>query len=88
MKNDYKNYDPTDGRTYESQEVREAKAYAEEAKKLVGRTVNGVCVSPDGYWGLVFAEQEGQTGEKLIAWVNRDPEGNGAGFLDIEQGRR
>ena len=67
-----------------------------EYKKLEGYTITGVTTSPvdeeypgeDRFVGLVL-EKELQKyvpnpSDKKIAWVQRDPEGNGRGFLMVE----
>ena len=67
-----------------------------EYKKLEGYTITGVTTSPvdeeypgeDRFVGLVL-EKELQKyvpnpDDKKIAWVQRDPEGNGRGFLMVE----
>ena len=49
--------------------------------QLVGKTVNGVVVdlsNVESCWGLEFTD--GTT-----AWIMRDEEGNGPGFLDIQK---
>ena len=51
--------------------------------QLVGRTVTGLVADPE------FEEDFGEPAYGLkfdngsIAWILRDPEGNGPGFLDI-----
>jgi len=51
--------------------------------QLVGRKVVGLVQSPaqdgdDETYGLLFDD-------KTVAWILRDPEGNGPGFLEIER---
>ena len=53
--------------------------------QLVGKTVNGIChdngadptLGGEKIYGLVFNDE-------TIAWVMRDPEGNGGGHLEIQ----
>ena len=61
-----------------NREQIEAEAYAREYEQLVGKTVKSIVVTKDyDFVGLDF-------GNKLIAWIQCDPEGNGHGFLAIE----
>lgn len=54
-----------------------------EYSKLVGRVCIGVTISADEkFIGLVFAPIKGKL-KKSIAWVQKDEEGNGPGFLAI-----
>lgn len=61
-----------------------------EYKKLVGMKVMGIVVDPgeDGFIPMVFGIQLSGTtkGKKknIIAWILCDPEGNGPGFLSVE----
>ena len=63
-------------------------SFAQEYKKLIGYTVIDVAVDDGEDVLMDFNEpavalvlNDGKT-EKL-AWIMRDPEGNGVGFLDI-----
>jgi len=61
-----------------SREQTEAESYARAYDKLVGKTVKAIVVTKDyDFVGLDF-------GNKLVAWIQCDPEGNGHGFLAIE----
>jgi len=59
-----------------------------EYKKLEGYTITGVTTRPadedypgeDRFVGLVLEKKA----SKKTAWVQRDPEGNGRGFLMVE----
>ena len=60
--------------------------WEEHYGQLVGWTVSGVTnragdpdLFPEGLWGLTLTDGE----QKKVAWVLRDPEGNGGGFLEI-----
>jgi hypothetical protein len=55
--------------------------------ELVGLTITGGAVDESGeYWGFVCkGKRDGKAVEKVV-FVNCDPEGNGPGFLDIEEG--
>lgn len=51
--------------------------------ELVGFKITGGAKDASGeFWG--FTCQKGK--EKKIVWVNCDPEGNGAGFLEVQKG--
>ena len=59
-------------------------AEIDQAKRLVGFTVEGVCHAEDGEsFGLTL--QRGK--QRLTVWVDCDPEGNGPGHLAIEEVR-
>jgi hypothetical protein len=50
--------------------------------KLIGFKIVGACHDENhGYFG--FVAQKGK--KTLRVWVDRDPEGNGAGHLSIEE---
>jgi len=60
----------------------EAEAFAREYRQLIGMTVADVVMTPaSDFVGLVFTCK----GKRKIAWVQCDPEGNGHGFLAIEE---
>ena len=61
-----------------------------ELQKLVGYTVSQIALDYDGdedsldkFYGLVLVKKGDP--QKLIAWIQQDPEGNGPGFLQIEK---
>ena len=55
--------------------------------ELVGLKVTGGAVDESGeYWGLVLEGKKGKKKVKKVAFVLADPEGNGAGFLEINEG--
>jgi hypothetical protein len=61
-------------------------AFAKEYSKLVGYTITDIAVDKDHFedcelCGLVLSKKGKH---KQIAWVLRDPVGNGVGFLEIE----
>lgn len=59
-------------------------AEIDQAKRLVGFIVEGVCHTEDGEsFGLTL--RRGQ--ERMSVWVDCDPEGNGPGHLAIEEVR-
>ena len=59
-----------------------AAAYAlRAAEPLRGATVEAIA-DDDGFLGLVFRCADGQ---QRVAWVQRDPEGNGPGHLCITE---
>ena len=60
-------------------------AEIEQAKHLVGFTVQSVCHTEDGEaFGLTL-----RRGKRLInVWVDCDPEGNGSGHLAVEEVER
>lgn len=55
--------------------------------ELKGLTITGGAVDESGeYWGFVAkGKKDGKPAEKVV-FVNCDPEGNGPGFLEIEEG--
>jgi len=61
---------------------REIDYYTKYLGQLVGCTVTGIAQTPEGeFMGLVFKGGQG----RFIAWIQCDPEGNGAGHLEIEK---
>ena len=61
-------------------------SFAEHYSQLIGYTVTGIAVDDsdkdefgDPWEGLVMEDGK----RKKIVWANRDPEGNGPGFLEI-----
>ncbi|VGO11858.1 hypothetical protein PDESU_00405 [Pontiella desulfatans] len=55
--------------------------------ELVGLTITGGAVDQSGeYWGFVAEGKQGKKTFKKVVFVNCDPEGNGPGFLEIENG--
>ena len=55
--------------------------------ELVGLTIIGGAVDDTGeYWGFVAEGNKGGKSIKKVAFVLCDPEGNGPGFLEIEDG--
>ena len=59
-------------------------AEIEQAKRLVGFTVEGVCHTEDGEsFGLTLRQGK----KRMNVWVDCDPEGNGPGHLAIEEVR-
>ena len=60
--------------------------FVSEYSKLIGKKVKAIAKSPadrymDQAYGLVFEDD-------TVAWIMRDPEGNGPGFLAIEKGEK
>jgi hypothetical protein len=55
--------------------------------ELVGLTITGAAVDSTGeFWGFTAkGKQKGKVVEKVV-FVLCDPEGNGPGFLEIEDG--
>jgi len=52
---------------------------------LVGLTITGAAVDDTGeYWGFTVEGQKGRSNVKKVVFVLQDPEGNGPGFLEIE----
>ena len=55
--------------------------------ELVGLTITGAAVDETGeYWGFVASGKKGTKSIKKVVFVLSDPEGNGPGFLEIENG--
>lgn len=67
--------------------IAESRKYqTEHLGQLAGKTVKGICYAPaddcmEEIYGLEFTDG-------TVAWILRDPEGNGQGHLDIEKGKR
>jgi hypothetical protein len=57
-------------------------AEIEQARRLVGFTVDGVCQTDDGE-SFGFTLRRGK--QVLNVWVDCDPEGNGPGHLAVEE---
>jgi hypothetical protein len=59
-------------------------SFFDEYSKIVGYKIVGIAQDdsdPDDIWeGLVLLKGT----KRKIAWIQRDPEGNGSGFLSIE----
>ena len=59
-------------------------SFLDEYSKIVGYKIVGIAQDdsdPDEIWeGLVLLKGT----KRKIAWIQRDPEGNGSGFLSIE----
>lgn len=52
-----------------------------EIEKLVGYKVTGVCADRGGEsYGIVMEKGK----DKKLCWIDCDPEGNGPGWLEIE----
>jgi hypothetical protein len=55
--------------------------------ELIGLTITGGCVDDTGeFWGFTAEGKRGRKTVKKVAFVLCDPEGNGPGFLEIEEG--
>jgi len=55
--------------------------------ELVGLTIVGGAVDDAGeYWGFVAEGEQGGKIVRKVVFVLCDPEGNGPGFLEIEDG--
>ena len=53
--------------------------------QLTGLTITGGVVDDTGeYWGFCVEGKQGGKAVKKVVFVNCDPEGNGPGFLEIE----
>lgn len=54
-------------------------------EKLIGASIVGTATNGAEYdeycWGLVVEKN----GQKLVCWIDADPEGNGPGFMQIEE---
>jgi hypothetical protein len=61
---------------------KDVEYFAEDAEVLVGGMVVGIIVDTDNeFFGLAVRKND----KKYHVWVLQDPEGNGTGFLDIEE---
>jgi hypothetical protein len=55
--------------------------------ELVGLTITGCAVDDTGeFWGFVAEGKQDKKTVKKVVFVLCDPEGNGPGFLEIEEG--
>ena len=61
-------------------------AAAEHLSQVVGRTVAGIAVDSDSEADFGEPCHGLRFGDGTVAWIMRDAEGNGPGFLDIEPG--
>ena len=61
----------------------------EELEKLVGYQIVGTTVTPgrEFYGFIVQKDPHGEAVDKKTCWVDRDPEGNGPGWIQIEDYR-
>ena len=63
------------------------KFWLEHYGDLVGWTISSVAIAkeadsdifPEGLYGLILKKGN----KKKVAWILRDPEGNGEGFLEV-----
>lgn len=61
---------------------KELKYSADQATKLIGGEIKGVVMDEENcFWGLRIQTNKGN----FVAWVDKDPEGNGPGHLQIEK---
>lgn len=60
---------------------------ADQIKSLVGWQIVDTVVSEDSEsWGFVIQrDPHGKPIQKKVCWVDCDPEGNGPGFIQIEE---
>jgi len=60
---------------------------ADQLKQLVGFQIVDTVVTPDGdsYGFVVQRDPHGKPIERKVCWVDCDPEGNGPGWLQIEE---
>ena len=61
---------------------KETEQILKHLKRLIGKTVNRVAIEAGPHNGTPIHGLEFTDG--TIMWCLRDPEGNGAGYLDIE----
>ena len=61
-------------------------SYKEHAEQLIGFRITGVDVEDCEYGDPFTILKVTRGGEKLNLVVSQDPEGNGGGFLFIEEG--
>jgi hypothetical protein len=55
--------------------------------QLVGLTITGGAVDDTGeFWGFIAEGKQGAKPVKKVVFVLCDPEGNGPGFLEINEG--
>jgi NADPH-dependent glutamate synthase beta subunit-like oxidoreductase len=60
---------------------------ADQLKSLVGYQIVDTVITSDGesYGFVVQKDPHGEPVEKKVCWVDCDPEGNGPGWLQIEE---
>ena len=67
--------------------------YFNHYRRLIGATIRGIvqdtAAAPETTYGLEYERRDHLVGKPLtgIAWILRDPEGNGPGFLEFEEER-
>ena len=62
--------------------MSEVKCFAGELKQLIGGKITDTVVTEDEEsYGFVVEKD----GAKKVCWVDCDPEGNGPGFVSIEE---
>ena len=62
-------------------------AEMQNAKQLVGGVITGVCETDDKESFGLTVDMPGSQRKRYLAWVDRDPEGNGPGHLNIASNR-
>ena len=68
-------------------EMRTEAEYSAEAvgKQIAGCRITNVIVAADKEsWGFRIVSPKGKVGKVRMVWVDRDPEGNGPGHLDVQ----
>ena len=65
----------------------DARYCAEQCKELIGYCIVGICQDPENNsYGFILepADDAELAGETKHAWIDCDPEGNGPGFVQVE----
>jgi len=61
----------------------DSRFFIDEYKQLIGKTIKGIAVSQN----LDFQDIGLEFMDGTVAWVQCDPEGNGPGFLAIDNAK-
>lgn len=64
----------------------DARYCAEQCKQLIGYQIVGICQDPENnsYGFILERDPHGEPISTKHAWIDCDPEGNGPGFVSIE----
>lgn len=63
----------------------DARYCLEQCKKLIGYQIVSICEDPENNsYGLMVEKIDGPKTDAKLCWIDCDPEGNGPGFLQIE----
>ncbi len=65
----------------------DVKFAADELKKLIGWQIVDTVMTPDNesYGFIVQKDPHGEPIERKVCWVDCDPEGNGPGWISVQE---